>query len=162
MRALDLISAMVTRHSLQTLVQHLLSHLTRDIPASAPAAVDTLHQIAAGERPTISSPAMSNAYRLDVARRIIAMCSKDLYDNVEDFEWYLSVLVDLAYVAGPEIGETIKDQMLDIVARVRSVRPFAVRLMTKVVGDESVTDPSDEKSYEVLWAAAWICGEYCR
>lgn len=89
------------------------------------------------------------------------MCSRDLYDNVDDFEWYLTVLVDLSYVARVPIGEEIRDQLLDVVARVRSVRPFAVRLMAKLLDEEAPGADSD-CCVEVYWAAAFICGEHWR
>lgn len=80
-----------------------------------------------------------------------------------DFEWYLSVLVDLAYVANVDVGKDIRDQLVDITARVRAARRFAVMLMVKILADDSfVVDTSGAGScQDVLWAAAWLCGEYC-
>ena len=71
--------------------------------------------------------------------------------------------MDLAYVAGVNVGEQIRDQLVDIVARVRAARRFAVQLMVKVLTDESfLANASEEGSCaEILWAAAWICGEHC-
>ncbi|KAG9047015.1 AP-3 complex subunit delta [Tulasnella sp. UAMH 9824] len=161
MRALDLLSAMVNRQTLQHVVQHLLSHLSPEsTPGPGQSAVQALSQAISGVAPSATPPSLSPPYRLDVARRILEMCSRDHYDNVEDFEWYLSVLVDLSYVARVPIGEEIRDQFLDVVTRVRSVRPFAVRLMAKFLQD-GVPDADNEGCVEVYWAAAWTCGEYC-
>lgn len=92
------------------------------------------------------------------------MCSQNTYENVADFEWYLSVLVDLAYVSKVDIGAKIRDQLVDVVGRVRAARGYAVKLMVKVLSDDTFLlhagDPGS--CSEVLWAAAWICGEYCR
>ncbi|EMD42246.1 hypothetical protein CERSUDRAFT_102602 [Gelatoporia subvermispora B] len=158
MRALDLISAMVSRSNLQPIIQQLLSHLVRS-DSSLPSATQSLSQ-----PPRLStSPSQSPAYRITLAQRILALGSQDMYDNVADFEWYLSVLVDLAYVAGVSVGEQIRDQLLDIAVRVRGARRFAVQLMIKVLSDDTfLFNASDEGSCaEILWAAAWICGEYC-
>ncbi|EPS94094.1 hypothetical protein FOMPIDRAFT_93373 [Fomitopsis schrenkii] len=57
---------------------------------------------------------------------------------------YLSVLVDLAYVAGVPVGGAIRDQLVDIVAR---------SFLANATEDSGCP--------EVLWAAAWICGEHC-
>lgn len=48
--------------------------------------------------------------------------------------------------------------------RVKAARRYAVKLMVKVLSDDTFSgDGGDESSCaEVLWAAAWICGEYCR
>ena len=91
------------------------------------------------------------------------MCAEDTYTNVNDFQWYLSVLVDLAYVAGVNVGLEIRDQLVDIVARVRGIQRRAVELMVSLLNDDTfVATAKDEGSCaDVLWAAAWICGEHC-
>ncbi|TRM61606.1 adaptin N terminal region-domain-containing protein [Schizophyllum amplum] len=134
MRALDLVSAMANETNLQSIVQQILSHLVPEsVTASQPTAAQSLAQIstAPGVRPP-SPPQPSAAYRLNV------------YENVSNFEWYLSVLVDLANVAGVKIGAQVCEQLVDVVGRVRAVRRYA-----------------EGSCPEVLWAAAWICGEYC-
>ena len=87
-----------------------------------------------------------------------------MYENIIDFEWYLSVLVDLAYVAGVNIGTQIRDQLMDVTIRVRATRRYAVQLMVKLLSDDSFLASVSEPGScpEVLWAAAWISGEYCR
>ncbi len=86
-----------------------------------------------------------------------------MYENVSDFEWYLSVLVDLANVASADIGIEIRDQLVDVAARVQGARRYAVQLMVKLLCDDTfLLNAGEEGSCaEVLWAAAWICGEYC-
>ena len=105
----------------------------------------------------------SSAYRLSLCQRILVICSQDTYCNVTDFQWYISVLVDLAYVAGVDVGATIRDHLVDVVGRVRAVRRKAVELMLSLLSDEAfASSPRDGGCTEVLWAAAWICGEHCR
>lgn len=164
MRAMDLLSAMVDRNNLQTIVQHLLSQLNPQQDSTQAAASEALLRAAAGS-PAIAPSHLSLAYRLDVCRRIIEMCSREMYSNISDFEWYLSVLVDLAYVAGVNVDEDITSQILDVVVRVRAVRAFAVRLMAKILGDPQITErvrKRNEGGAGILWVAAWVCGEYCR
>ena len=109
----------------------------------------------------VNAPSQSPAYRLTLSQRILTLCSQDTYDNVTDFEWYLSVLVDLAYVAGVDVGAEIRDQFVDIAARVRGARRYAVQLMVKLLCDDTFLMHAGEEGScaEVLWAAAWICGE---
>ncbi|CDO73429.1 hypothetical protein BN946_scf185013.g63 [Trametes cinnabarina] len=163
MRALDLVSAMVSRHNLQPIVQHLLSHLVKSETASLPSASQALSQLATPTIPAAKpaiSPSQSPVYRLTLAQRILALGSQDVYDNVTDFEWYISVLVDLAYVARVNIGGEIRDQLVDITGRVRGARRYAVQYMLKLLTDESFLHnaPDSGGCPEVLWAAAWICG----
>lgn len=92
------------------------------------------------------------------------MCARDLYANVDDFDWYISVLVDLAYVAKVDIGPRIRDQLIDVALRVKAARPYAVQVMAKLLMDDTflVNSKDDGSCVEILSAAAWVCGEYCR
>lgn len=109
------------------------------------------------------SPSQSAAYRLTLSQRILDLCSRSTYENVSNFEWYLSVLVDLAHVAHVDVGAEIRDQLVDVVGRVRGIRRYAVQLMYGLLNDDSIIKNASEEGScsEVLWAAAWICGEYC-
>ncbi|KAF7302704.1 AP-3 complex subunit delta [Mycena chlorophos] len=168
LRALDLVSAMVTPHNLQSIVQQILSHLVADSSSnSLPTAAQSLAQQAVPASPTSIkphiSPSQSPAYRLVLAQRILTICSQSLYENVVNFEWYLSVLVDLAHVANVDVGAQIRDQLVDVVGRVKGVRRYAVKLMYTLLCDDTLLHNAREEGScsEVLWAAAWICGEYC-
>ncbi|KAH9849199.1 Ap3d1 protein [Lenzites betulinus] len=167
MRALDLVSAMVSRHNLQPIVQQLLSHLVKVESSALPSASAVLSQFAGSPPPPVTqpgvSPAQSPAYRLTLAQRILTLGAQDVYENVTDFEWYISVLVDLAYVARVNVGSEIRTQLVDIAGRVRGARRYAVQYMVKLLTDDGfLHNASDEGGCpEVLWAAAYICGEYC-
>lgn len=164
MRALDLVTALVNRNNLQPVVQQLLSHLVQS-HTSAPSAVQSLSQHVVPVIPSKapSAPSQSAAYRLVLSQSIISMCSNSTYDNVTDFEWYLSVLVDLTYISNVDVGAQIRDQLIDVVGRVRAARAYAVKLMVKLLSDQTLLMHASEPGTcsEVLWAAAWICGEYC-
>ncbi|KZV61604.1 Adaptor protein complex AP-3 delta subunit [Peniophora sp. CONT] len=164
MRALDLLTAMASPDNLQSIVQQLLSHLVNPEPAATTTAAQSLNASLAGAPTDVAlKPSKSTAYRLTLAQRILSMCAEDTYANVNDFQWYLSVLVDLAYVAGVNVGLEIRDQLVDVVARVRGIQRRAVELMVSLLNDDSfLANAKDEGSCaDVLWAAAWICGEHC-
>ena len=188
MRALDLISAMVrpeqtiyqnlslnqyqvTADSAQYVVQQLLSHLVKpDANEVPPSAANSLarnmeQNFSEGEAAAAPPPpVLTPAYRLEVANRVLDMCSRDLYANVYDFEWYLSVLVDLVYVADVDVGARIRDQLVDVAVRVKDTRKYAVKLMIKLLDDVQFLSKAKEKKQclDVLWAAAFLCGEYCK
>ena len=81
------------------------------------------------------------------------------------------MLIDLAYVS-PVPGPALKDALLDVVVRVKAIRGYAVKLCARLLEDDAfvnnaASESRDEAgdvggSAEVLWAAAWVCGEYCR
>ncbi|GLB43563.1 putative part of the AP-3 complex, an adaptor-related complex which is not clathrin-associated [Lyophyllum shimeji] len=167
MRALDLLSAMVDRENLQSIVQQVLSHLVPESSSILPTAAQSLAQHTVPTSPSgvvpYISPSQSPAYRLVLCQRILTMCSQSTYENVTNFEWYISVLVDLAHVANVDVGSEIRDQLVDVVGRVRAIRRYAVRLMYQLLSDDTLLRNAHEEGScsEVLWAAAWICGEYC-
>ena len=152
-------------NNLQPIVQQLLSHLVRNDTSVLPSAAQTLTEVTSQQpaaRPG-NSPSQNPAYRLILCQRILALCSHNTYENVADFDWYLSVLVDLAYVASVDIGAEIRDQLEDVTTRVRAARRFSVSLMVKLLCDDTFAMNAGEEGScaEVLLAAAWICGEYC-
>ena len=161
----------VTRDNLQSIVQQLLSYLVRPDSSSLPtlptAAQSLAHNISLSDPDgavPVLAPTQLSSYRLTLVRHLLTICSHDTYDNVVDFQWYLSVLLDLTYVASVKVGDQIRDQLVDIVARVRGVKRWAVELMTRLLRDDTFLSNSQEEGScaEVLWAAAWICGENSR
>lgn len=156
------------------------------LPSAAQAlAQATSSSSAASTAASIPNPNLDLGYRLTLSRRIISLCAQfatDAYadDSVDfDFAWYISVLVDLSYVtpASIGIGALIRDQLLDVAVRVSNggVRARTVELMTRLLGDDDMlrhvaSCDSERDAVEkegggeadVLWAAAWICGEYCQ
>ncbi|KAG8967962.1 AP-3 complex subunit delta [Tulasnella sp. 419] len=165
-RALDLISMMVSRDTLQQVVQHLLSGLASQTQLAGAASYSGSHVgNTALETITLNTRSfLSPAYRMDVSKRIIEMCSRDGYANVDSFEWYLSVLVDLSYVALVDVGQEIGDELISVAVRVTSTRPYAVNLMTKLLADSAFYENTPgayiNGCVRALRAAAWICGEF--
>lgn len=151
LRALDLLYGMVSKKNLIEIVRKLMTNVTAN------------H--------------LGNKYRDELIAKIIDICSQNDYQFVTNFEWYISVLVDLARVeGGTDHGNLIAQQMLDVAIRVESIRPFATKQMVRfsfVLQSESLTFDSqailvencsvfanNTSVCEVLYAAAWICGEF--
>lgn len=211
LRALELVSGMAVSRNLESIVSQLLSHLE---PPSSSAAVgggvDSAGAAAAALKASLASggagdadptssglaaitsannPTLSPSYRLEIVERILALGSFDTYANVVDFAWYLDTLLHLSTVSnlpdGHRVGSKIRDQLIDITARVRAIRPHATRAMLSLLRDgrllptssdwptsssttltaaksssgSSATDDMRE-ARKVLHAAAWILGEY--
>lgn len=144
---------------------------------SQPSASHTLTLLSSSVSPaptsaSPSSPLTSPTYRNLLTHRILSLTARNGYGNVEDFEWYFAVLVDLAYVS-PVPGTALRDALVDVAVRVRAVRGYAVKLCARLLGDDTFVSNAASRgsldevgdlagSAEVLWAAAWICGEFCR
>ena len=65
--------------------------------------------------------------------KIIQICSQNDYQYITNFEWYISVLVELTRMEGTSHGPLIAAQMMDVAIRVETIRPFAVRQMALLV-----------------------------
>ncbi|TXT13307.1 hypothetical protein VHUM_00674 [Vanrija humicola] len=168
MRALELVTAMVDRGNLRHIVDELLTHLAPpEEEPSLPSAMSSLAAAAAKTKasdPTVTAQNISQSpsYRLLLSQRVLDIIAHDTYLHVSDFEWVVSVLVDIAYISHVDIGTQVHDMLLDVVARVKSVRGYAVKVLERVVADDEFRERCRGKSGEdgLLRAAVWICGEY--
>lgn len=59
------------------------------------------------------------------------------------------------------VGRLIAEQLLDVAIRVPVVRQFAVNEMKNLLNTFTVS-PQSRSMYEVLYAAAWIVGEFSK
>lgn len=208
LRALELVSGMAVSRNLESIVLQLLSHLEPP-SSSSQTASGSLNGAAAALKASLASggwagsdadpsssslaaitsannPTLSPSYRLEIVERILALGSYDTYANVVDFSWYLDTLVHLSMVTnlpdGNSIGSQIRDQLIDITARVRAIRPHATRVMVSLLSDGRLVPSYDwtrsdaglvltrplsgaagddmREARKVLHACAWILGEY--
>ncbi|CAG8543565.1 9729_t:CDS:10, partial [Racocetra persica] len=86
----------------------------------------------------LPSTLLEPAYRADIINRII-------------------------YISGVNVGDLLTTQIMDVGVRVKGVRQYCVKAMQRLLSDSSLLENSkfSESNAEVLYAAAWITGEYC-
>ena len=65
--------------------------------------------------------------------KIIDICSQSNYQYITNFEWYITVLVELTKLENTSHGRALANQMLDVTIRVKTLRTFAVRQMTILI-----------------------------
>ncbi|KAF9160954.1 AP-3 complex subunit delta [Actinomortierella ambigua] len=145
LRALDLIVGMANKRNLPEIVKRLVVHL-----------------LPLGDEDT-NADAMDTSYRTDIVRRIVFICSQNSYANVANFEWYLAVLSDLTNLQRVDAGELLMNQFMDVGVRVKTVRPYTVKLMMRLLADSKLIGSvkQEDSNAMVLFAAAWLTGEYC-
>ena len=154
-RSLDLLGGMATRKNLIELVNQLLKHVDQAV----------------------------GSYKNDLVEKIIEICSAEKYAHLQDFSWYLDVLVYFGHTMGIErSGQIVARQIVDVTLRVLPVREHAVQKMMEVLDRalrsrnrygrrENVLVASRKNPGnlhescgfvlpDVLLAAAWIVGEY--
>lgn len=139
MRALELVSSMPSKRTLPDIVKRLVKQL---LPSSS-----------------LSIP---ESYRKDLIIRLLRMCSSDTYKHVENFDWYLAVLVDLVKIAKVDVSNYLRDEIRNVCVRVKSVRDFAIPTLATLLCDRSIMDAAENpnSNADVLAAAAWAVGEY--
>eukprot|EP00106_Octopus_bimaculoides_P017599 XP_014785041.1 PREDICTED: AP-3 complex subunit delta-1-like isoform X1 [Octopus bimaculoides] len=135
LRALDLLYGMVSKKNLMEIVKKLMIHMDK---------------------------AEGSHYRDELLSKIIEICSQSNYQYVINFEWYVSILVELTRMEGTRHGKLIASQMLDVAIRVQTIRDFAVQQMAVLLDNSHVLASNSQRNgiCEVLYAAAWICGEF--
>ncbi|XP_043911427.1 AP-3 complex subunit delta-1 [Protopterus annectens] len=135
LRALDLLYGMVSKKNLMEIVKKLLIHVDK---------------------------AEGTTYRDELLTKIIDICSQSNYQYITNFEWYISILVELTRLEGTRHGHLIASQMLDVAIRVKAIRAFAVSQMAMLLDNAHLLTGNTQRNgiCEVLYAAAWICGEF--
>ncbi|XP_029469769.1 AP-3 complex subunit delta-1 [Rhinatrema bivittatum] len=135
LRALDLLYGMVSKKNLMEIVKKLMLHVDK---------------------------AEGTTYRDELLTKIIDICSQSNYQYITNFEWYISILVELTRLEGTRHGHLIAAQMLDVAIRVKAIRKFAVSQMAMLLDNSHLLTSNTQRNgiCEVLYAAAWICGEF--
>jgi AP-3 complex subunit delta-1 len=135
LRALDLLCGMITQHNIVEVVQKLLKH----------------------------AELFEDLYRDAVVDKILFICFDKKYQYISDFAWYVSILIGLIETNAISFGKRIGDQLIDICARVASVRTFAVVEAARVLCDERMVYNRlefDSGIVAILMSLAFIVGEY--
>ncbi|CZT18044.1 related to APL5-AP-3 complex subunit, gamma-adaptin, 107 KD [Ramularia collo-cygni] len=199
-RALDLVAGMVNANNLQTVVERLLRQLRSAGKASAvdeqehdraahdgiiPMAddeEDSQATIRAREQKSKQAPPLPDDYRTSVIERIVDMSSRETYTNLNDFEWYVGVLVELVkqcpsssstgkfgILSNPVekdqlgIADLIGSELLNVAVRVKAVRPeaaAAAQSLLMIEQRETLFPSGSTGGQGVLRAAAFVAGEY--
>ncbi|KAI9755424.1 MAG: U3 small nucleolar RNA-associated protein 13 [Chaenotheca gracillima] len=204
LRALDLVVGMVSRENLTAVVGRLMRQLRNDPVVSAaddPLNDRALHEgvqpeadlddedpeesLKQPEKKPDQAPPVPEDYRIGVTNKILEMCSRENYANIDDFYWYIDVLVQLARYAPSaaingltakvidddeeseparqrDISSKVGWELVNVAVRVKRVRAEATHAAEGLVfsagKDFGVSGPSHTQG--VLTAAVWIIGEY--
>ena len=65
-------------------------------------------------------------YRNLVGNTILDCCCKNVYENIEDFEWFVQILIDLCNITLCDISEKIKLILIDLCIRIPDIRPYTI------------------------------------
>ncbi|KAK6921198.1 Clathrin/coatomer adaptor, adaptin-like, N-terminal [Dillenia turbinata] len=94
----------------------------------------------------------------EILGSILLTCSRNFYEIIVDFDWYVSLLGEMSRIPNCQKGQEIESQLIDICLRFKDARPELV-----CVGHDLVIDPAllgNPFLHGILSAAAWVSGEY--
>ncbi|XP_032234708.1 AP-3 complex subunit delta-1 isoform X2 [Nematostella vectensis] len=137
LRALDLVVGMVSKKNIMDIIKKLMIHIDK---------------------------ADSQNYRDELLSKIIMICSQGDYQYVTNFEWYVDVLIQLTRIEGTRYGKQVAAQMMDVTIRVKAVRPYAVQCFSLLLDNSHLMGSNVQKNgmCEVLYAVAWLAGEFAQ
>ncbi|CAI7599040.1 unnamed protein product [Penicillium pancosmium] len=190
LQALELAAGMVTSDTLQEVVNRLVEQLRfAPLSASADAPGVADEDFEENNAPTISTETVKvlpNDYRTEVVHRILDICSQNNYSEIEDFEWYVNILVQLVgllplaetddYWNAPQPGQAqdfssiktsvafrIGSEIRNIAVRVKGVRMEACRAAESLllIDNRPLLFPvGSSVGDDVLGPVSWVVGEY--
>ncbi|KAH7587063.1 AP-3 complex subunit delta [Nakaseomyces glabratus] len=100
------------------------------------------------------------AYKVKIIKTILKACAADNYKNIPDFEWYNAVLKDLTIVsqdmANKKLGETIGENLRDILVRVPDVRDITISNIIDILFIPDI----EQQLGSVLRESIWCIGEF--
>ncbi|VAH17987.1 unnamed protein product [Triticum turgidum subsp. durum] len=99
-----------------------------------------------------SDPEFAN----DILGAVLAACGRNVYELVSDFDWYISLLADMARSLHCAQGDEIGRQLVDVGLRVHDARPELVRSARSLLIDPALL--GNNLLCSVLSAAAWVSG----
>ncbi|GMH23349.1 hypothetical protein Nepgr_025192 [Nepenthes gracilis] len=94
----------------------------------------------------------------EILRSILTTCSRNYYEVVFDFDWYISLLGEMSRIPYCQRGEEIENQLIDIGMRVKDARQELVRVARDLLIDPALL--GNPFLHRILSAAAWVSGEY--
>lgn len=97
-------------------------------------------------------------YKNFLIERIIQACARENYANIQSFKWYIRTLIALSEVKGLKHADLISDQFMNVLIRVKAIRPYGVEKMVDLLDTLEYNEAS--KNGSLLASAAWLTGEF--
>ncbi|XP_015954365.1 AP-3 complex subunit delta [Arachis duranensis] len=94
----------------------------------------------------------------EILGSVLTTCSRNVYEIVVDFDWYVSLLGEMARIPNCQESEEIERQLIDIGMRVKDARLQLVRVARDLLIDPALL--GNACLHRILCAAAWVAGEY--
>lgn len=94
-------------------------------------------------------------FKNQIFSRVIEICSKNDYDLINDFDWYISTLMDFVQEGGFTCYDVLSEQLLDLALRVPDTRERLVDEMAGLFQNVAYKDATS-----LLLSSSHIIAEY--
>eukprot|EP00921_Rhytidocystis_pertsovi_P017282 GHVQ01027157.1.p1 GENE.GHVQ01027157.1~~GHVQ01027157.1.p1 ORF type:complete len:967 (-),score=98.55 GHVQ01027157.1:1247-4147(-) len=182
---LELLASVISRPGIVEEIEKEGSYLQKKVLNFVDDADSSIRPLALGMLKQLATPTTFQAiadmlveyhlqkpFKTEFLECLLDLAGRERYSLVEDFEWYLALLADVA--SSKPHSELISRHFVDITVRVPDARQCSVNLAfwllgcfddsrpTTLRGSGSVKQASGKEAAAplVVGAAAWICGEY--
>uniref|UniRef100_A0A673WKR0 AP-3 complex subunit delta-1 n=1 Tax=Salmo trutta TaxID=8032 RepID=A0A673WKR0_SALTR len=139
-----------------------MSKILKTHPKSVQSHKDLILQCLDDKDESIRLRALDLLYGMVLVTVITHAQKTNFIDIYSTTKMYISILVELTRLEGTRHGHLIASQMLDVAIRVKAIRAFAVAQMATLLDNAHLLTGNTQHNgiCEVLYAAAWICGEF--
>ncbi|QLL30326.1 hypothetical protein HG536_0A01430 [Torulaspora globosa] len=149
-KALELVEGIVNEDNLQSIVLTLLKQLTEEGKAVMKIGASRF------ESTKEISIVITESYKTKMMNTIIHICSMDDYSNLSDFNWYNSVLLDIAMLcqelSEPRLEQKIGEQFRNIMVKVPSMREDTMSTIIKLLSTDSIYTQIPGVLKELIWS----------
>ena len=97
----------------------------------------------------------STSFKNQLMTRVVEICSREDYALVQDFDWYITILMDFVNEGGMTVYDLLADQFLDLALRVPATRN---RLVDELSG--LLKDSRYKNETRLVLAISHIVGDY--
>lgn len=148
-KALELIEGIVNEDNLKDVVFTLLKQFTNEDKV-------VMHIGSGGFEVKKEIPiVLSDSYKIKMMNTIIHICSMNDYANLNDFNWYNTVLLDICTlcqdISDPKLERKLGEQFRNIMVKVPSMREDTMSTIIKILSIESVYTQVPGVLNELFW-----------
>ncbi|KAL9060286.1 MAG: hypothetical protein Q9162_000690 [Coniocarpon cinnabarinum] len=194
LRALDLAAGMVNAQNLDLIVDRLMKQLDSSPVINQAEDIQNIRGLSNGIEPyadsddesttrpakrqpkTQDDPHMPEEYRVNVIQKILSMCSRNNYENIADFAWYITTLLALCRHVptsstsssaqipseSASVAIAVGNELQNIAIRVKSSRREAVQAAESFILDveQFASAGQSDGANGILGPMSWIVGEF--
>lgn len=148
-QALELLAYIISEDNLEEIVSVLIAQI---LPPQENGELDTKNY---------QLTVLSDGFKANIINKILDVCILDNYNNITDFDWFVSVLTDLVRISSEyslyETGYRLGEELRNVLVKIPSIRTVVLNdYIVELINEHIVLSNLLSCVPEILWAV----GEY--